>query len=58
MTTELVTADIGGTHARFALAEVKDGQVVRLGEPLTLKTTDYPGLADAWQAFADATAIQ
>lgn len=53
MTTELVTADIGGTHARFALTEVKDGQVVRLGVPLTLKTTDYPGLADAWQAFAD-----
>jgi glucokinase len=52
MTTELVAADIGGTHARFALAEIEGGRVVELGEAFTLKTRDYPGLADAWQAFA------
>jgi glucokinase len=52
MITELVAADIGGTHARFALAQIEDGRVLRLGEALTLKTADYSGLAEAWQAFA------
>ena len=53
MMTELVAADIGGTHARFALAQVEDGRVLQLGEALTLRTTDYAGLAEAWRAFAD-----
>jgi glucokinase len=52
MITELVAADIGGTHARFALAQVGDGRVLQLGEALTLKTADYPGLIETWQAFA------
>ena len=51
--TELVAADIGGTHARFALAEIEDGRVLQLGEALTLRTADHAGLAEAWQAFAD-----
>ncbi len=38
MITELVAADIGGTHARFALAQIDDGQVVHLDEALTLNT--------------------
>ena len=52
MVTELVAADIGGTHARFALAQVEDGRVLQLGEALTLKTADHAGLAEAMQAFA------
>jgi glucokinase len=52
MVTELVAADIGGTHARFALAQVKDGRVVQLGEALKLNTADFVGLSEAWQAFA------
>jgi glucokinase len=56
MITELVAADIGGTHARFALAEVEDGRVVGLGETVTLETANYPGLAEAWQAFAHRVA--
>ncbi|HEV8406913.1 MAG TPA: glucokinase, partial [Sphingomicrobium sp.] len=52
MITELVTADIGGTHARFALAQIEDGRVLQLGDALTLRTSDYPGLAEAWRAFA------
>jgi glucokinase len=51
MITELVAADIGGTHARFALAQVEDRCVLELGEALTLNTADHPGLAEAWQAF-------
>lgn len=53
MITELVSADIGGTHARFAIAEIEDGRVLQLGEKLTLKTGDHSGLIEAWQAFAD-----
>ena len=52
MVTELVTADIGGTHARFALAQVEDGRVIQLGEAITLGTVDHAGLVDAWRAFA------
>ncbi len=50
--TELIAADIGGTHARFALAEVANGRVVRLDEPVTLKTAQYASLQTAWEAFA------
>ncbi|HEV2748745.1 MAG TPA: glucokinase [Allosphingosinicella sp.] len=50
--TELVAADIGGTHARFAIAEVEGGRVLSLGEPFTVRTADHPGLEQAWAAFA------
>jgi len=48
----IVAIDIGGTHARFALAEVDGGRVVRLGEACTLRTADHEGLESAWSAFA------
>lgn len=51
--TEVVSVDIGGTHARFALAEVADGRVQSLGEPVTLKTAEYASLQTAWQAFGE-----
>lgn len=51
MTTELVAADIGGTHARFALAEVDGGHVVRLDEPVTLRTAEHGSLQLAWEHF-------
>lgn len=50
---EIVVADIGGTHARFALAFVSDGKVVELGRETVLKTATYDGLEGAWCAFAD-----
>jgi len=50
---EIVAADIGGTHARFALAEIADGRVVHLGEAVTLKCADHASLALAWARFAD-----
>lgn len=52
MVVDLVAVDLGGTHARFAIAEVADGRVVSLGEPVTLKTADHASLQTAWQAFA------
>jgi glucokinase len=50
--TEIVAVDIGGTHARFALAEVEDGRVVSLGEACTLKTAEHASLQTAWEEFA------
>ncbi|MEQ7872984.1 glucokinase [Sphingomonas sp. ASV193] len=47
----VAVADIGGTHARFALATVEGGKVVELGEPVTLKTADHASLQTAWQEF-------
>ena len=49
--TEIVAVDIGGTHARFALAEVAEGKVVRLGPETTLKTAAHAGFESAWAAF-------
>ena len=48
---QIVVADIGGTHARFALAELVDGGRPRLGEMRKYRTRDYAGLAGAWARF-------
>jgi glucokinase len=53
MMTEIVAADIGGTHARFALAEVSRGGVTRLGDVVTCDTADYAGFEQAWKAFGE-----
>jgi glucokinase len=47
----LVTVDIGGTHARFALAQVAQGRVVQLGEAITLKTAEHASFQTAWEDF-------
>lgn len=49
---DVVAVDIGGTHARFALAEVAQGQVVSLGEAVTLKTAEHASFQTAWEEFA------
>lgn len=49
--TGIVTIDIGGTHARFALAEVADGGVVALHAATTLRTADHASFERAWEAF-------
>jgi glucokinase len=51
--TELVAVDIGGTHARFALAAITDDGAITLGEPVTLHTKDHGSFQLAWQAFRD-----
>jgi glucokinase len=52
LVTRIVVGDIGGTNARFALAEVAGGRVVSLGEPVILPTRDHAGLPGAWQAYS------
>ncbi|KXV48801.1 glucokinase [Gluconobacter albidus] len=48
---EIVAVDIGGTHARFAIATIEDGRVVTLGEATTLKCAEHGSLALAWETF-------
>lgn len=48
---ELVTADIGGSHARFAVANVEDGRVTGLSEAVTLRTVEHASLPIAWATF-------
>lgn len=48
---ELVAVDIGGTHARFALATVEGGRVTHLGDAVTLKTAEHASFQLAWQEF-------
>lgn len=48
---EVVAVDIGGTHARFAIAEVENGKVVSLGTEITQKTAEHASLQTAWQDF-------
>jgi glucokinase len=50
--TQVVAIDIGGTHARFALADVADGRVQSLADPVTLKTAEYASFQTAWEGFA------
>ena len=50
--SELVTVDIGGTNARFAIATIEDDGSISLGEVVTLGTRDYASLRTAWEAFA------
>jgi glucokinase len=51
MSEAIVTVDIGGTHARFAIAEVEGGRVVALGSETTLHTKDHASFQTAWQDF-------
>jgi len=48
---QVAVADIGGTHARFAIAEIDGGRVISLGEPVTLKTAEHGSFQLAWEEF-------
>ena len=51
----VVSVDIGGTHARFARARVERGRVVAIDDPVTLKTAEYASFQTAWEAFGAPT---
>lgn len=48
---QIVTSDIGGTHARFAVATLDSGRVVKVSEPLILKTDEHSSFETAWAEF-------
>ncbi len=47
----IVAGDIGGTHARFALAELAPGSPPKLGEMRKYRTRELAGLGEAWARF-------
>lgn len=48
---ELVAADIGGSHARFALAIIDKGRV--LSEVVTFRTAEHSSLQSAWATYGE-----
>lgn len=49
--TQIVSVDIGGTHARFALATLGEDGTITLGEVETLHTCDHASFQTAWEDF-------
>ena len=49
--TEIVAIDIGGTHARFAIADIEGGRVAGLRDEVVLKAAEHASLQTAWEAF-------
>lgn len=48
---QIVTTDIGGTHARFAVASIDSRKVVEVSEPVRLKTNEHSSFETAWAEF-------
>ena len=51
--TDLVAVDIGGTHARFAIAKLASDGAIALEEPITLHTDDHASFQTAWEDFRE-----
>lgn len=49
--TDLVSVDIGGTHARFCIASIAPDGSISLDEPETLHTQDHASFQTAWQHY-------
>ncbi|APG63619.1 glucokinase [Sphingorhabdus lutea] len=50
---EIVVADIGGTHARFAIATIGGDEPIKLGQIVTLKCSNFASLQTAWHSFGE-----
>lgn len=48
---EIAVADIGGTHARFAIAQVEGTRVRSLDCMMKLRAADHPSLQTAWEHY-------
>jgi glucokinase len=48
---EIVSVDIGGTHARFAIAIKKPDGTIALDDPITLRTQDHVSFQSAWETY-------
>lgn len=51
---KIIVGDIGGTHARFAIAELGEGRP-EIGPMRRYRVRDFPGLPEAWAKFAAET---
>lgn len=52
MSVDIVSVDIGGTHARFAITTIAPDGAISLSEPVTLHTRDHASFQTAWEDFA------
>jgi glucokinase len=50
---EIVVADIGGTHARFAIATLEGRRVVHLKSEAVLKAAHFASLQTAWESYGE-----
>ncbi len=51
--TDIVTVDIGGTHARFAIATGGADGAITLDQPITLQTSDHASFQTAWEDYRE-----
>ncbi len=49
--TDIVSVDIGGTHARFAIASRDADGIITLDDPITLHTEDHASFQTAWEDY-------
>ena len=50
---DIVSVDIGGTHARFVIATIGANGTIELGEPATIHTEDHASFQTAWEDFRE-----
>ena len=50
---DIVSVDIGGTHARFVIATIGANGTIELGDPETVHTEDHASFQTAWEDFRD-----
>lgn len=50
---DLICADVGGTHARFAIAAIAPDGRISVADPVTVETRDHASFESAWERFAD-----
>ena len=55
---QIAVADVGGTHARFALAKIDNGRVLSVGEPVKLHTSEHGSFQLAWQEFGRRKGVE
>ena len=53
-TGEILVADIGGTHARFAIAHAQDGQVERISDIQKYKSSEHETMGLAYGLYREA----
>jgi glucokinase len=54
---QIAVADVGGTHARFALARIEGARVLSVDEHVTLKTAEFASFQTAWEEFGRRAGI-
>ncbi len=48
---EIIVADIGGTHARFAIATIDGGKIISLADKVTMQSSEHASLQIAWEEY-------